>query len=357
MNSISQSLSKNRIHYLDVAKAIGIILVIVGHIEKNHLSESVSGFIFSFHMPLFFIVSGMIIRLKKEAEEPLFVLLKKKACALLVPYFWFSLIYIIIDIVRLIMGYDEPTVIISALINTFTLYADSTLWFLPALFIADITFIILNNRLKSLSPFVFIGMAAIGYIIEKFWLKSFGDSIFSVIFINIMSVFIRGFIATVFVMIGFMVFNIIPKEKPAIIKRIIAFVSGAVALTGVFFLSKANITVDMRRIELGMVPVFFLTSVLGTLGVTLISVSIWKLKFLEFFGRNTLIIMCSHLNFYILFWSMQYALFLNNYINHAKSYIFVLNVVIACLLMETVLIFIIRKCFPFVIGRKHGRKS
>lgn len=53
-NSISTS--KNRIEWIDIAKAFGIILVIVGHTVgyRTHIQN----IIFSFHMPLFIILSG-----------------------------------------------------------------------------------------------------------------------------------------------------------------------------------------------------------------------------------------------------------------------------------------------------------
>jgi len=43
---------------IDIAKGIAILLVIVGHLEIPY----VDAFIFSFHMPIFFIISGMFFR-------------------------------------------------------------------------------------------------------------------------------------------------------------------------------------------------------------------------------------------------------------------------------------------------------
>ena len=46
----------NRIEWLDVAKGIVIILMILGHTSIPHY---VSNVIFSFHMPFFFLASGL----------------------------------------------------------------------------------------------------------------------------------------------------------------------------------------------------------------------------------------------------------------------------------------------------------
>lgn len=48
-------MDKKRIAWVDIAKAIAIIGMIVGHEVTN---DTLRIFIFSFHMPLFFILSG-----------------------------------------------------------------------------------------------------------------------------------------------------------------------------------------------------------------------------------------------------------------------------------------------------------
>lgn len=46
---------ENRLDYVDFLKGMGILLVIIGHTINSVLR----GVIFSFHMPLFFMTSGM----------------------------------------------------------------------------------------------------------------------------------------------------------------------------------------------------------------------------------------------------------------------------------------------------------
>lgn len=47
---------KKRINYFDIAKGLGILLMIIGHMPIKN--EYLKNFIFCFHMPLFFIISG-----------------------------------------------------------------------------------------------------------------------------------------------------------------------------------------------------------------------------------------------------------------------------------------------------------
>ena len=56
---------KVRIHYLDSLKAILILLVVLGHAvqfnDTEHYANSILfRFIYSFHMPLFFFISGYL---------------------------------------------------------------------------------------------------------------------------------------------------------------------------------------------------------------------------------------------------------------------------------------------------------
>lgn len=49
---------KERETYIDIAKGIGIILVVIGHLHGiNHI---IHDFFYLFHMPLFFIISGYL---------------------------------------------------------------------------------------------------------------------------------------------------------------------------------------------------------------------------------------------------------------------------------------------------------
>ena len=78
----------NRVKYFDVAKGIAIILVIIGHclsLYTSNLTSNLTNFIYSFHMPLFFIISGFFYK-------PGTLKLGIKAKQLLLPYFLTSTI-------------------------------------------------------------------------------------------------------------------------------------------------------------------------------------------------------------------------------------------------------------------------
>ena len=75
-------MSNNRILWVDIAKGIGILLVLIGHVSQN---SYISSFIYSFHIPLFFIISGYLYKNKKNY-------IRNKTTTILIPYLFFSII-------------------------------------------------------------------------------------------------------------------------------------------------------------------------------------------------------------------------------------------------------------------------
>ena len=75
-------MEKERIEWVDIAKGIAIIAMIIGH---GCPKRAIVSFIFSFHMPLFFILSGIVYKTNSKG------MVSKKIKSLIVPYFIFSI--------------------------------------------------------------------------------------------------------------------------------------------------------------------------------------------------------------------------------------------------------------------------
>jgi fucose 4-O-acetylase-like acetyltransferase len=79
-----------RIEYLDVARGIGILLVVLGHNDFGAISAFFHRVIYSFHIPLFFFLSGYFI----NTSLSFFDYFKKRFHSVLKPYlFTIFLIY------------------------------------------------------------------------------------------------------------------------------------------------------------------------------------------------------------------------------------------------------------------------
>jgi fucose 4-O-acetylase-like acetyltransferase len=92
---------------LDVAKGIAILLVVLGHSFPSNIyngesmvdivAATIYNFVYSFHMPVFFCISGYLFFNAWNTHRK--GTIKKKALRLLVPYLTFSLIYVPLRIV------------------------------------------------------------------------------------------------------------------------------------------------------------------------------------------------------------------------------------------------------------------
>ena len=113
-----------------------------------------------------------------------------------------------------------------------------------------------------------------------------------------------------------------------------------------------NGAVDNHFLILNNVALYLLCAFLGSMAIILICKGIGSIKFIEFFGKNSLIIMATHLQCYILYIGVLFGVRVNQYVTHAKSYVYAFNVVVVTMIIEVLVIEIINRFFPFVVGKK-----
>lgn len=163
-----------RIAWIDVAKGIGILLVVLGHNHYMKKDLPLRNIIYSFHMPLFFLISGFFIK----PEKKLFYNFKKKFTSLIKPYLS---ALAIAALIQLILNHKLPLLnyAINGLYGGINNVPWGPLWFLPHLFLVIMIFCFLrklSNTLKIneahfllLTTILFISnIIFIGY----FWKKN-----------------------------------------------------------------------------------------------------------------------------------------------------------------------------------------
>ena len=139
-----------RIDYLDIAKGILIITVIL-----CHSSWSFAQYMYWFHMPAFFMISGLLYR---DGNN-----FKKQFLKFYIPYFSFSAVDILFNFIM----YPDIASVENFLIS-FKSYIYSgkavwgVFWFIPVLLITKFLFSKLRSNLKT--PYVLL-IIAIGYIV------------------------------------------------------------------------------------------------------------------------------------------------------------------------------------------------
>jgi fucose 4-O-acetylase-like acetyltransferase len=137
-----------RIEYLDIARGIGILLVVLGHNDFEAISVFVHQVIYSFHIPLFFFLSGYFI----NTSIPFFDFFKKRFSSLLKPYFFIIFLIYFTSVSFEKMGFNTAiTRIVKSLYGTGHYIDWVQLWFLPELFVVSLyafLFITLVSKLQ-----------------------------------------------------------------------------------------------------------------------------------------------------------------------------------------------------------------
>ncbi|ANS42313.1 acyltransferase family protein [Serratia inhibens] len=140
--------------WVDYAKGIGIILVVFGHVNRGlysaniHLSESfyqlTDSVIYSFHMPLFFFLSGLFFvqSLDRKGKTSFII---SKVDTIVYPYILWSLIQGTVEVV--LSRYTNNS---ANLADVLTLFSQprAQFWFLYALFMVFVLATLLYNKNK-----------------------------------------------------------------------------------------------------------------------------------------------------------------------------------------------------------------
>lgn len=151
-------MTQNRLQYIDIAKGMGILLVVLGHVRT---SAPLHDTIYLFHMPLFFLLSGMLFKL----EEGWWLCMRKKFVHLLLPYLFFMAMFVPLRMATDAFCTGEfPAFRLSMLGLS---YFDKPLWFVFALFgviaIMRTLFSFLRNR-YAVSAIV-VALSIVGYFL------------------------------------------------------------------------------------------------------------------------------------------------------------------------------------------------
>lgn len=150
---------KQRLTYIDIARAIGILFVVLGHVNQFYRdSQGIENsqtliFIYAFHMPLFFILSGILFSEKTFHDLSFFDFLIKKVKALLVPYLFLDITAGLYETV--ISSKIQISSIAEVLKNTLTLHCNvGANWFISALFIGEIFLYFFLKYYRSIYKYI-----------------------------------------------------------------------------------------------------------------------------------------------------------------------------------------------------------
>lgn len=277
MEQVMTNTAPKRIPWIDVAKGVGILIVVLSHLLNAE--QGLRYLIFAFHMPFFFFFSGVVFTGKGAFKD----FLIKKIRTIYVPYAVFLLVdYLMIMVVRYMqgqlsfrragIGYVKGLLgmNIKDLIN-------QPLWFLSAIFFLEIIayFVV---RLNKICIYAAIIVGILGA-----WLLN-RNLIFSLSYV---------FHAIPFFFAGYLMKPFLNEEN--ILKNLKLLVAGAMSgLIFLWFSALYSGPVDIQWFMHGKLPLYFINSFIGIFIFSVFSYLVRRSTMLNWFGQNTLVILCLH---------------------------------------------------------------
>ncbi len=316
---------KKRIEFIDLAKGVCILMVIIGHITPI----PIPGFQ-TLRMPLYFILSGLFFK----DYGGILQLVLKKTNKILIPFLFFYLLgYLCFYIAEaLVPGLIKTDA--NGILDVFfqRQFFNGPIWFLLALFWANIIFCIISINLthewQRLAAVVLIG--ALGICL------SYND------------IFVPCNIDSAFTALPFFYFGYILKKTPILFpnkldKYNLLFAISLYVFTYListyfghpyFGFHANNIT--------GNLPAIYLISISSVMCILFLCKSIGKLPFVSYFGRYSIIPLCTH---HLIYRPMKVGL---NSIGLENIWFVVCATIIICWILIPICI----KYIPYVTAQK-----
>lgn len=348
-------LMQKRINWIDIARGIFILAIVMGHVFFYEESK-IRWYLYSFHVPAFFFISGYCFRYRDNFRA----FLQSRIKRIVAPYLLLSVIYIVlfaiatnlIPSIGTIYQFDFVQSVKTILYSNYNVYPmkyNVALWFLPCLFFVEL----------------------ISYWTERLVQKQKAEQFFRLLiccFSIIMGMFFKTnlpwHIETALAMLIWYNFGIICNRCNAvenIYKRLgyrtLCCLTIVFLLIGMFipFLNWTNLSV-LRNLY-GKYHIYYLSCLCNITGYVFLSRLINKCSILEYIGRNTLSILAFHKVPIVFF---QYVMpITKRYLTAPDSFLGVMIGIIVWAIAVFTSAFIgeiAGKVFPLLVGKTRGTK-
>jgi acyltransferase len=293
VHQTSAGVPSERHVFIDNAKAIGIFLIVIGH--SRGLPDYLTHLIFSFHVPLFFFISGFLLKPDKLAQT-VGDNAKKTLRTLAVPYlffFCFAFAYWLLtrnigEKAALSIGREWYQPVIGLLSGLEPdLYVDPPLWFFPCLILTVIVYQaarkLLTGRVAACC-FVALGIAVTLLCNQPSYRLPLG-------------------LDSMWVALSFYALGQLARERAlfsgaSIVHLILlALIASVLLVCAGFF----NDKVDLATMYFGVQPMFYLpTALLGIVAALSVAKLLPASGLASWLSKNTLIIFPAHFVFFSL---------------------------------------------------------
>lgn len=284
-----EAINKDRNQILDIAKGIGIIIIVIGHIFRDPVFITIT---YSFVLPLFIVISGYLYKDRKN-----FVLYYTRKYLLI----WF--LHLLLTVVYFAIVY-QPN--FSEIISTFSDHfygprgrLNNPIWYLPFITLALMFYSLVDKLLSKLEYKSWIKGVIALICLVIFSLKIFEGEYFWVFNVSLLS-FLYLFIGE---QANIVIKNAKDKYASLVTNGLLLISIGVIAMFSLILISlinsfQYNIVLNFGAMNYGNFLLYFISSVLGVLLVLSFSVVLSKIKIIDkllaYIGIISIHILCIH---------------------------------------------------------------
>lgn len=297
----------SRIEWIDISRGLFMIAIVLGH---TYTTGDVRCWLYSFHVPAFFFISGYLSNNLCQVKT----FIKKKIKTIIFPYFFFSILSIVIfgvfgliipklkeitecgfvpNILVMLYGNSKPDV----------MRYNLPLWFLPCLFSTSMIVYIeefISNRIKNKQ------------LVRKIFLVLF--VLGGMFFKNHELIALPYHLETAISMSVWYLIGLITREKRVLDNinnylldknRIYGFGLASICLAlGIKLAFFNTCTVGVRNEHYGIIILYYLSALCGIAGIVILSMLLKRNSVIQYIGKNTIGILGLHKFVIIIFQNM-----------------------------------------------------
>lgn len=336
-NSLISATSAKRIDWIDKLKAVAFFTVIVGHFE---IPSDLKLWIYSFHMPLFFFITGMTFNIEKIHRTSFKDFLSRQAKRIIVPYFWLQMFSIAIAYMKniLITGKETPIpeYLLGILCSNAKLVNSASL---PSYYAVLLFFVLMGLWIsvkitKGKKPALFVLLSVLSLVSVVTQKVSLPWHL-NVVPTGMLLVFIGRLLMDAYLH---------NEEKIRKLNKSIYIVICLVLFTVGYFLSDYNGRISLFRNFYGEEYLLFLVCSLITSTAFIMAVMLLpSSKLLSFIGQNTFFMLCLHFPLIL----VAEAIVTKKYITHP---LFICVGAVVCFALLTLSVWIANKLCPYICG-------
>ena len=344
-------MEKDNLPYIDCLKGIAIVFVVWGHCgSANRFYDT----LYYLHLPIFSMVSGILLAHNKNwMFEKLSAKITKLVKRLMYPFFVFRALSIIQSYFYNIT-LNTNISIWYRVKEIFTLGYDAC-WFLPALCIGESIAVLIifreNSRKKIFVSSICILLVAVILkgLLWRFYGEFYVESFLEGPIMWLLLILSRSLFFTFFVLVGYLLYNIICSVKSSRNKKVFLSMGGTTVII-VVLITMTGQFVDLRLVNWPSTIQYLLLSLSGSFAVIICFAIINKpSKLLSFLGKNSLIIMGVHFSLKKIWLSdiFLHSILPESFMSHYTIYSVLLTIVVLLFCVPYILIF--NRAFPYLM--------